>query len=347
MDTPLALFSNCSDYGRFGFEFSPRIFRGIDPSVISLLEAAGNLADAIGNYYDALANFNNGGTDFRPPFRNPAPVDPPNPWESGQPSGGLKVNGDVITTAGGYKIEMLNQFEWKITGPDGKTTRVWGDPHVDEGDSGKFDFKRNSTFVLGDGTRINVTTVPYGNGATVTGSLEIISGNDRVLVTDIDKGKGKIGTVTQDGYQNVNSFAGNDVFVMGRETDDWSYKGKEIIGSKDGGESFETGGDLHPGNSGSADYRRGFDFMNLLLDKFLSSWIDSSWRPNDVGYNPYYDNSGSFWEGDNSSRYDRSKHLRAMADVFHALADAYQAIARFMSLRDEISIFRNRHSIMA
>src|SRR3712207_7111164 len=46
---------------------------------------------------------------------------------------------------------LLRSYEWKITGPDGKTTRVWGDPHVDEGDregNNDWEFKRNSTFVL-------------------------------------------------------------------------------------------------------------------------------------------------------------------------------------------------------
>jgi len=174
----------------------------------------------------------------------------PNPADSSQPAGSLTKDANgVITTPGGYKIEATSQFEWKVTGPDGKSTRVWGDPHVDEGDGGKWDFKRDSTFVLGDGTRINCSTKPYGNGMTVTGGLEIISGNDRVQISDIDKGKGKVGNITQDGFANVNSFGGKDVFVMGKETDDWSFQGKEIIGSNDGGESFKLGNALAAGNT--------------------------------------------------------------------------------------------------
>ncbi|MFY0574343.1 DUF1521 domain-containing protein [Cystobacter fuscus] len=174
----------------------------------------------------------------------------PSPTDSSHPSGSLKTSPDgVITTPGGYKIEATSKHEWKITGPDGKSTRVWGDPHVDEGDGGKWDFKRDSTFVLGDGTRINVSTVPADNNMTVTGGLEIISGNDRVKVTDIDKGKGKVGNVTQDGYAHANSFGGKDVFVMGKETDDWSFQGKEVIGSNNGGESFKLGNELKPGTA--------------------------------------------------------------------------------------------------
>lgn len=174
----------------------------------------------------------------------------PNPSDSSQPPGSLTKDANgVITTPGGYKIEATSQHEWKVTGPDGKSTRVWGDPHVDEGDGGKWDFKRDSTFVLGDGTRINCSTKPWGNGMTVTGGLEIISGNDRVQISDIDKGKGKVGDITQDGFANVNSFGGKDVFVMGKETDDWSFQGKEVIGSNDGGESFKLGNALAAGNT--------------------------------------------------------------------------------------------------
>ncbi|SET57700.1 protein of unknown function [Stigmatella erecta] len=176
---------------------------------------------------------------------------PPSRGDSCHPSGKLKTDANgVITTPGGYHIQALGQHEWQITGPDGKSTRVWGDPHVAEGDGGKWDFKRDSTFVLGDGTRINVNTVPFGNGATVTGGLEIISGNDRVKVTGIDQGRGVVGPVTADGYAHANSFAGNDVFVMGKETDDWSFQGREIIGSYNQGESFKLGNPLRPGLQG-------------------------------------------------------------------------------------------------
>jgi Domain of Unknown Function (DUF1521) len=173
------------------------------------------------------------------------PVSPPVREDRCHPSGTLQVDqSGVITTPGGYKIEQLGQYEWKICGPDGKWTRIWGDPHVQESDRGSestaWDFKKNSTFVLPDGTRINVSTKPY-NDMTVTSQLEVINGNDRVLVTDIDKGKGKVGTVTHDGLSHNSTPCGNDVIVMGCETDDWYFQGREIIGSNNGGDSFKLG----------------------------------------------------------------------------------------------------------
>lgn len=182
---------------------------------------------------------------------------PPLPSDSCHPHGCLQTDPNgVVTTPGGYKIQSDGATSWKITGPDGKTTSVSGDPHVAEGDGGKWDFKRDSTFVLGDGTRINVSTTPAGNGMTVTKGLDIISGNDLVQISDIDKGKGKTGSVTHDGFQHVNDFGGKDVIVQGRETDDWSFQGREIVGSEGGGDSFKLGNALPagaqwPGGGGS------------------------------------------------------------------------------------------------
>jgi hypothetical protein len=183
----------------------------------------------------------------------------PHPRDSCHPSGSLKTDKDgKVTTPGGYKIEVCGPCEWKITGPDCKTTRVWGDPHVDEGDGGKWDFKRDSTFMLGDGTRINVTTKPAGPNVTITQGLEIISGNDRVQFPHVDTGQKTPSPVTHDGYQHANSFGNKDVFVMGRETDDWSFKGREVIGSNNNGETFKLGtpgilpGEPNPAGSASA-----------------------------------------------------------------------------------------------
>ncbi len=246
----------------------------------------------------------------------------------------MRADNDKITTPGGYTIEPTGKFEWKITGPDGKSTRIWGDPHVAEGDGGKWDFKRDSTFVLPDGTRINVTTKPWGNGGmTVTGGLEVINGNDRVLVSDIDQGKGKIGSITYDGFQHVNGFGGNDVFVMGNETDDWSFQGKEIIGSNNGGESFRLGKELAPGTT------RPQDSIMEFLKQLFGNW-DSNWRPNDFGSNPYYD---PIFGNQNSDRpYDDAAHRRFLGEAFGAMADMFDALARLTNMNETLYQNRNR-----
>lgn len=280
----------------------------------------------------------------------PAPVEEPVIADNG---GGLQVDGSKVTTAGGYTIEQLGQYDWKITGPDGKETKIWGDPHVYEGDGGKWDFNANSTFVLGDGTKINVTTVPYGdgaNGATVTGKLEIISGNDRVEVTDIDKGKGKIGTVTQDGYAHANSFQGQ-VFVQGRETDDWSMKGREIIGNESGKDNFKVGGELEAGRPGQTT--RGFDQMfdrfannrNWMMRALINFFSDAFAPLNRLGANPYAGNTRPNWE--DRQDYDLNEHRSNLTNSFRDVSQMFSVLERLSSMNDRLLAARQRTDIYA
>jgi Domain of Unknown Function (DUF1521) len=341
----------------FGRGFSPFALGGPGTDISSLLEAASRFFGAAGDLAAELARLAGGNTQGTgSPQCTCAPVSPPTPEDSTHPAGSLKVDGDTVTTAGGYEIKMIGKHEWQITGPDGKTTRIWGDPHVDEGDrdgNSDWDFKRNSTFVLGDGTRINVTTVPGGaDGMTVTGSLEIISGNDRVEVENIDKGKGEIGTVTQDGYQRANSFDG-DVFVMGRESDDWSFTGREIVGSKNGGEEFELGGELHPRGSEPVPFGEAGQWLSSLFKDFFNQWQNSPWQVNRAGTNPYYDvnsNQGLGNDGDRSvradRRYDRRRHMETMADAFRAFAQVFDVLARVFSLSEQLSAGRFNQQYM-
>ncbi|MBS1795813.1 MAG: DUF1521 domain-containing protein [Acidobacteria bacterium] len=328
--------------------------QGVDDILSDIFNDFSQLFDQVGSQFSGGQNIMGGGC-----------VVPPSPFDGSQPPGSLKADGDVVTTPGGYKIESTGKYDWKITGPDGKVTVVEGDPHVREGDGGKWDFKRDSTFVLGDGTRINVSTKPYGNGATVTSNLEIISGNDRVNISGIDEGKGKVGQITADGYAHANSFGGKDVFVMGRETDDWSFQGKEVIGSNNGGDSFKLGGDLPAGNANGSDFWQGYQDFGQLLHNFVTDLINdwnSSWNPNPIGQNPYYDNgsryhkmgtgtdvnnlwggggnnSNGFWAG---SSYDRAQHQQQMREAFKLFGELFGVMARLARLNDQMSTFRNR-----
>jgi hypothetical protein len=325
----------------------PDFFRNLNP--VAFQDINGILSDIFedfANLFDAFGNqFNSG--DQQGIWAGGGGCIPPSPDDGTHPSGSLKTDGSVITTPGGYKIEATGQFEWTITGPDGKSTRVWGDPHVAEGDGGTWDFKRNSTFVLGDGTRINVSTAPWGNGGmTVTSGLEIISGNERVTVSGIDKGKGVVGEVTQDGYAHSNTFGGNDVFVMGGETDDWSYQGREIIGSENGGESFKLGNPLAAGSTRPFSGYDTVDWMQLVRDlggDMNNNWNDY-WRPNEMGTNPYYDGFST----DNSNnvrdnnRYDRGRHRNQTAQAFRLLGQMFNVLSRLANLSDRMHAQRNQ-----
>lgn len=272
------------------------------------------------------------------------PSEKPNPLDSVREQNSLKVDKDgKITTPGGYQIEQLGQFEWKVTGPDGKHTRVWGDPHVDEGDGGKFDFKRDTAFVLGDGTRINVTTKPWGNDMTVTGQLDIVSGDSHVRVTDIDKGKGKVGQPTQDGLDEVVRFHGNtkaDVFRMGNETDDWTYEGKEIIGSEKGGDIIKTAKDpftFKPGqNTATQNHtsptkkQPAWADMAKLGERFdaISKLFDQLKNTRANGFNPFRKTDDFF------GKYDKGQHRSGMTQAFKAMGDMFRALEQVSKLND-------------
>jgi uncharacterized protein DUF1521 len=177
-----------------------------------------------------------------------SPVQPPTPHDCG----GLKSDSaaGTVTTDGGYTIKPTGKFSWEITGPDGKCTKIDGDPHV-HGKS-NFDFKKDATFVLGDGTRINVKTKDYGNGATVTDKLEIEKGGQVVDVNGIADGKGQVGQVRQ----GKADFATGETFVEGKESNTWSFNGKEILGSN-GADNFKLGGDLAPADPAQAQAAAG------------------------------------------------------------------------------------------
>ncbi|WP_164014979.1 DUF1521 domain-containing protein [Pyxidicoccus trucidator] len=264
-----------------------------------------------------------------------------------RPADKLKVdsNSGTITTPGGYKIEQLGQFEWKISGPDGKSTRVWGDPHVDESDGGKFDFKKNTTFALPDGTQIHVTTKPWGNsGMTVTGQLDITCGSDRVTVSDIDKGKGKITEgLKKDGYEKLVDFRNksDDILYMGKESDDWSFNGREVIGDVNGGESFKVGDLLAAGHysvdgtkteqwqPGKAKPEVRDDFVDRI-NKAVEKLFDLTKETRAFGHNP-------FRGTDDLGKYDKQEHKDGINDAFSNVKQMFRALDEITKLNDMVS----------
>jgi Domain of Unknown Function (DUF1521) len=276
----------------------------------------------------------------------PAPINPPI-WDDGcQPRNSLKTEGNVITTPGGYKIEMQGKFDWKITGPDGKKTEIWGDPHVREGDGGAWDFKRNSIFKLPDGTEIKCNTVPYGNGMTVTGSLDITCGRDHINVSDIDKGVGKIGVNQGDGMTQRygNSTSGLDTFIMGKESDDWAMGGKEIIGSNNGGDSFNFGNNLAPGSSAQPELNDFASMLNALMNKLLHNGLSNQQSQQNERTNPFHpysrpaERNESVQDGNNT----RQEIMGGIRDGIRNLNKALKVLTRLADLSTRMNGFRNR-----
>lgn len=160
---------------------------------------------------------------------------PPSTDQSNAPAGvGLTTGGksafgeNAIITAGGYAIVPEGKdMAWSVYAPGQKpgetpNTRIWGDPHVHEKDGTKWDFTRNSNFKLPDGTNISVGTSSKANGSeafTVSATLDITNGADRVQVSGIDENKPVVGKVTHDGYQARANVAKQDSFTLGGDQD--------------------------------------------------------------------------------------------------------------------------------
>lgn len=137
-------------------------------------------------------------------------IPPPQVHNAGAPAGkGLTLGADgwpegTVTTAGGYRIVPEGRTNWEIYAPGQKLsekahTRIWGDPHVDEGDGTRWDFTKSSDFVLPDGTRIHCKT-SSDTGYSVSVGLEIVNGMDRVSVDGLNGRDPEVSEVKHDGY---------------------------------------------------------------------------------------------------------------------------------------------------
>ncbi len=143
----------------------------------------------------------------------------------------------TIALDNGYSITIPGKKEeWTITDANGNHTRIWGDPHVSEGDSDgskNWDFQEDASFVLDDGTKISVGVkdIGHGEGYVVTDTLTITKGNQSLEVTNIAANDPQIGQPSLDGAEMDASTNDGHVFMMGDQVDDWTYQqggGREI-----------------------------------------------------------------------------------------------------------------------
>ncbi len=118
----------------------------------------------------------------------------------------------TVRSLDGYIVRAEGKDEaWSITGPDGKTTRIWGDPHVTESDGNRWDFKDRGTFVFGN-NKATIEVVPDNKGETLSSRLTLYSGDQRVTISGIDGNKPIITAVSQDGKQHDDALADGVVY---------------------------------------------------------------------------------------------------------------------------------------
>jgi len=118
----------------------------------------------------------------------------------------------AVRTLDGFTVRAEGRDQaWSITGPDGKTTRIWGDPHVTESDGDKWDFMNRATFMFGK-NKATVEVVPAGNGQALSARLTIYSDYERVTIDGIDKNQPSIVSASTDGLQHDAALADGEVY---------------------------------------------------------------------------------------------------------------------------------------
>lgn len=139
----------------------------------------------------------------------------------------------TVRTPDGYIVKAEGkQHAWSITDPDGKATRIFGDPHVKESDGDAWDFKARGTFFFGK-NKVTVETLPASNGTTVSRQITVYSGKERVTVGGLDKNEPTILALAEDGKQHDDSLNDGTIYRRGGTSkgENWSteVKGKKVI----------------------------------------------------------------------------------------------------------------------
>jgi len=199
-------------------------------------DVAGMALDgAMGNYMGALSNFNDFFSNISSMFQGgmqdfigsmgsqiPEPGTAPSISDSGvlDPQGHLAVDGNKITTPGGYTVEATGKnSEWLVTSPNGEQTRIWGDPHVDTKDGPRWDWDDKSmSFVLPDGTKISANAT---NALGVTTDFNVYYGNERVEVTGVNTANPKTSTVSYDAAVHDKFHDDGSTVFLGGTGNDW------------------------------------------------------------------------------------------------------------------------------
>lgn len=130
-----------------------------------------------------------------------------------------------VKTNDGFNVTFLGRDEaFTITGPDGKTTKIWGDPHVKESDGDQWDFKNQSSFIFGN-NKVTVQTVPSEHNGEVTYSqtVTVYNGDDRFTITGIDKNAPEILAWRLDGKDHDSQLEDGDIYQLQRSdgSEEW------------------------------------------------------------------------------------------------------------------------------
>jgi hypothetical protein len=156
---------------------------------------------------------------------------------------GLVVRNPHLAETDRYAFEFQDGATLKITDKwSGKSTTIWGDPHVDVSDvdgdrDGDFqDLKESNsqtTFMLTDGTRLTISAMDNG----VIQAVDIYKGDQHV--TGVGSGSimfndknGLFSTKVQNGSSASSTVAMGDVVYAGGDGNDWFNAAHQLIWGK-------------------------------------------------------------------------------------------------------------------
>ena len=139
----------------------------------------------------------------------------------------------TVRTQDGFIIKAeAKQHGWSISDAEGKTTRIFGDPHVKESDGDTWDFKKRGTFFFGK-NKLTVETSPVANGATITRQITVYSGKERVTIGGLDKNQPTILALADDGKQHDDALSDGVTYRRGGTSkgENWSQvvNGKRVV----------------------------------------------------------------------------------------------------------------------
>lgn len=122
-----------------------------------------------------------------------------------------------VKTEDGYRVDFKGQNQsWIITTPEGSETTIWGDPHVTESDGDEWTFTEKSSFIFGN-NKITVETKDLGNGASLSKTVSIYNGLDRITLGDVDIDKPHIIADKRDAKMHDRNLKDGNIYQLNQQ----------------------------------------------------------------------------------------------------------------------------------
>ena len=162
------------------------------------------------------------------------------PVDTGETTWSVDRDNNIIKLDDGYQIK-LNEGNSEMlleklndAGEVEKSTKIWGDPHLDAGNDGTndADFWKDSTLALENGTKITIGTREQdGTNMTFADTLTITKDNQALEVSGLMQGADglQIGEVSQNGVE-LDAATNDGHVLMEGQGNNWDMQDGTVIG---------------------------------------------------------------------------------------------------------------------